>query len=81
LFNLSEKQNVKAENCALLRYDAASSGHLCNNPEERSSQLLRGGSLKSPKTSRRSFPNTPYNIELNVFHPEVLSKVVLGYYM
>ena len=21
------------------------------------------------------------NIELNVFHPEVLSKVVLGYYM
>ena len=35
-----------SENCAFLGYYAASSG---NNPEERSSQLLCGGSMKSRK--------------------------------
>ena len=60
------------ENCALLRYYAASSGNslpdipkepigpifnhysLYSNPEERSSHLLRGGSLKS--RIQRIFP-------------------------
>jgi len=41
-----------SENCAPLGYYAANSGNsyhysLRNNPEGRSSQLLRGGSLKS----------------------------------
>jgi len=37
-----------SENCALLGYYAANSG---NNPEERSSQLLCGGNVKSRKAA------------------------------
>jgi len=32
-------------------------------------------------SAEQRIPNKVLNIELNVFHPEVLSKVVLGYYM
>jgi len=38
------------EHCAILAYYTASRNYrysLSNNPEERSSQILRGGSLKS----------------------------------
>ena len=50
---------VLEENCAFLGYYAASSGNfsyhylLRNNPGERSFHLLRGGSLKLRKITRR----------------------------
>ena len=50
------------ENCGLLGYHVACSG---NNPEERSSHLLRGGSLKSGKTFMLS---EKYYADIKIFN-------------
>jgi len=55
--NLSQE-----ENCGLLGYQAACSS---NNPEERSSHLLRGGNLKSRQTSMLS---EKYYADIRIFN-------------
>jgi hypothetical protein len=47
-YDLIVIMKAASENCALLGYYAANSG---NNPEERSSQVLRGGRMKSRKAA------------------------------
>jgi len=47
-YDLIVVMKAASENCALLGYYAANSG---NNPEERSSQLVRSGSMKSRKAA------------------------------
>ena len=54
LHDVSESLSCLTSTCCLETSVTNHHHSPCNNPEERSSQLLRGGSLKSGKTLRRS---------------------------